>query len=39
MDERALELIRRMTPGLDQDMSEAAQVLAELEESPADRQQ
>ena len=38
MDERALELIRRMTPGLDQDMSEAAQVLAELEESPADRQ-
>ncbi|MGE3961485.1 MAG: 3-methyl-2-oxobutanoate hydroxymethyltransferase [Dehalococcoidia bacterium] len=38
MDERALELIRRMTPSVDQDMSEAAQVLAELEESPADRQ-
>jgi len=36
MDERALELIRRMTPSADQDMSEAAQVLAELEET-ADR--
>jgi len=38
MDERALELIRRMTPGADEDMSEAAQVLAELEEAPVDRQ-
>ncbi len=38
MDERALELIRRMTPSVDQDMSEAARVLAELEESPVDRQ-
>ena len=36
MDERALELIRRMAPTPDQDMSEAAQVLAELEETPAD---
>src|SRR5690606_24507829 len=35
MDERALELIRRMTPSADQDMSMAAQVLAELEEVPA----
>ena len=34
MDERALELIRRMTPSADQDMSEAEQVLAEIEESP-----
>ncbi|MCK9495932.1 MAG: 3-methyl-2-oxobutanoate hydroxymethyltransferase [Dehalococcoidia bacterium] len=38
MDERALELIRRMTPSADQDMSEAAQVLAELEEIRADSQ-
>src|SRR3546814_5984108 len=34
MDERALELIRRMTPSADQDMSEAEQVLAEIEEPP-----
>ena len=34
MDERALELIRRMTPSAYQDMSEAEQVLAEIEESP-----
>jgi 3-methyl-2-oxobutanoate hydroxymethyltransferase len=38
MDEHAMELIRRMTPSADQDMSMAAQVLAELEESPIDSQ-
>ncbi len=38
MDERAMELIRRMTPSADQDMSLAAQVLAELEETPIDTQ-
>lgn len=38
MDERAMELIRRMTPSADQDMSMAAQVLAELEETPIDTQ-
>ncbi|MDO9444030.1 MAG: 3-methyl-2-oxobutanoate hydroxymethyltransferase, partial [Dehalococcoidia bacterium] len=31
MDERALELIRRMTPGADEDMSEAERVLREME--------
>jgi 3-methyl-2-oxobutanoate hydroxymethyltransferase len=38
MDEHALELIRRMTPSADQDMSEAAQVLAEFEEIQAERE-
>jgi 3-methyl-2-oxobutanoate hydroxymethyltransferase len=34
MDERALELIRRMTPGAEQDMSEAERVLSELQDAP-----
>ncbi|MEX2373548.1 MAG: 3-methyl-2-oxobutanoate hydroxymethyltransferase [Dehalococcoidia bacterium] len=35
MDEHALELIRRMTPTADQDMSEAERVLRELQDAPA----
>ena len=35
MDERALELIRRMTPGAEHDMSEAERVLSELQDAPA----
>ena len=34
MDDRALELIRRMTPGAEQDMSEAERVLSELQDAP-----
>lgn len=34
MDERALELIRRMTPGAEHDMSEAERVLSELQDAP-----
>jgi len=35
MDEHALELIRRMTPGTEHDMSEAERVLSELQDAPA----
>ena len=35
MDERALELIRRMAPSAEEDMSEAERVLRELEDVPA----
>ncbi len=34
MDERALELIRRMTPSAEEDMSEAERVLREVETAP-----
>lgn len=34
MDEHALDLIRQMTPGAEQDMSEAERVLSELQDAP-----
>ncbi len=34
MDDHALELIKRMTPGPEQDMSMAERVLRELEDVP-----
>lgn len=37
MDERALELIRRMTPSDEEDMSEAERVMREVEAAPAPR--
>lgn len=38
MDERALDLIRRMTPGAEEDMSEAERVMRDLEPHPEPQQ-